>query len=143
MGEDSMLQRILLRTHSDEKKWPQFGFVKSLVEALMGKCDKQTSDYLVRFGKELIWLPASISTGPSIKNDKEDVANVPFLTALLVQLTGTSDWLYETNRMAQLRQIRAFDPDWFEVAVQAGGLFAALKDVHIDHKPNIQRAPRP
>jgi hypothetical protein len=143
MGEDSMLQRILLRTHSDEKKWPQFGFVKSLVEALMEKCDKQTSDYLVRFGKELIWLPASISTGPSIKNDKEDVANVPFLTALLVQLTGTSDWLYETNRMAQLRQIRAFDPDWFEVAVQAGGLFAALKDVHIDHKPNVQRAPRP
>jgi hypothetical protein len=143
MGEDSMLQRILLRAHSEDREWPQFGLIKALVEALMEQCDEQVKEYLMEFGRDLIWLPASAPTGPVRKNEKDDVANAPFLTALLVQLTGSSEWLHATGRMAQLRQIRAFDPDWFEIAIQAGGLLAALKSAHVAQNPNFRRAQRP
>lgn len=143
IGEDSMLQRILLRAHSENRDWPKLGLVKALLEALMEKCDEQTKEYLMGFGRDLIWLPATAPTGPLRKNEKDDVANAPFLAALLVQLTGSSEWLNITGRMAHLRQIRAFDPDWFEIAIQAGGLLAALKSAHVAQKPNFRRAPRP
>jgi hypothetical protein len=143
VGADSMLQRILLRAHSEDRDWPQFGLAKALVEVLMEKCDQHAQQYLLGFGRDLIWLPATAPTGLLRKNEKEDVANAPFLAALLVQLTGSSEWLFKTGRMAQLRQIRAFDPDWFEIAIQAGGLLAALKSAHVVQKPKFQRAPSP
>jgi hypothetical protein len=143
MGEDSMLQRILLRAHSDDRHWPQFGLTEALIKTLTENCDEVSRDYLTGFGRELIWLPAAAATGPLRKNEKEDVANAPFLAALLVQLTGSSEWLFKTGKMAQLRQIRAFDPDWFEVAIQAGGLLAVLKGAQAPQQPTFRRAPKP
>jgi hypothetical protein len=58
-----------------------------------------------------------------------------------VKLTGSSEWLFQKGRMAQLREIRAFDPDWFESSIQAGGILAALKSAHVVQKPKSQRIP--
>ena len=143
VGADSMLQRILLRAHSEDRDWPQFGLAQALVEVLMEKCDQHVHQYLLGLGRDLIWLPANAPTGPLRKNEKEDVANAPLLAALFVQMTGSSEWLYKKGRMAQLRQIRAFDPDWFEIAIQAGGQLAVLKSTQVVQKPKFQRAPNP
>ena len=142
-GQDSMLQRILLRAHTEDREWPHFGITEQLLIALSKECDQECNQYLNGLGRDLIWNLGAIASGPARKNVKEDVANAPFLASLLVQLTGSSDSLDRTQLIAQLRQIRAFDSVWFDVATKAGGLVAALKTPTISLKPSLQRAPRP
>lgn len=142
-GQDSMLQRILLRAHSEDREWPYFGMTEQLLIALSKECNQECTQYLNDLGRNLIWNLGAITSTPARKNVKEDVANAPFLAALLVQLTGSSDSLDRNGLLAQLRQIRAFDSVWFDVATKAGGLIATLKTPTIPVKPRLQRAPRP
>jgi hypothetical protein len=138
VGADSMLQRILLRAHSEDRDWPQFELTEALLKVMTENCDQYTKQYLLEFLGDLIWFPA---TGQCQKDKKTDVVNAPFLAALLVKLTGSSEWLFQKGRMAQLREIRAFDPDWFESSIQAGGILAALESAHVVQKPKSQRIP--
>jgi hypothetical protein len=142
-GSESLLQRILLRAHSENSIWPNFELTESLVQALMSECEDHDTQYLQSIGRELIWSIGENGPGPYRKNMKADVANAPFLAALLVNLTGTSAYLQETDLMAQLRQIRAFDSVWFDVATKAAGLIVALKKEPVPLKPTFRRAPRP
>jgi hypothetical protein len=142
-GPDSMLQRILLRAHSEDSQWPHFDMTETLIQALMRECVKNDSEYLNKIGRDLIWSIGDVGSGSFRKNMKADVANGPFLAALLVQFTGSSNYLQETELMAQLRQIRAFDSVWFDVAIKAAGLVVALKVPPVAINPNMQRAPRP
>lgn len=123
-GEDCMLQRVLLRTHADNHIWPHFNLTRSVVEALKAECKPKMEEFLTQLGKDLLWLPATTASGPQSKNMKEDVANVPLLAALMTQLTDSSDWWHTNGRMGQLREIRTFDPVWFDRGIRAGNLLA-------------------
>jgi hypothetical protein len=142
-GPDSLLQRILLRAHSEDSQWPNFDLTESLAKALMRECKDHDTQYLKSIGRELIWSIGENGTGPYRKNMKADVANAPFLAALFVHLTGTSSFLQETDSMAQLRQIRAFDSVWFDVATKTAGLIVALKNQPVPPTPTLRRAPPP
>jgi hypothetical protein len=142
-GPESLLQRILLRAHSEDSIWPSFDLNESLVKALISECKVQDTQYLHSFGSELIWSIGENGSGTYRKNMKADVANGPFLAALLVHLTGTSAYLQEKDMLAQLRQIRAFDSVWFDVATKAAGLIVALKNLPVPQKPTFTRAPPP
>jgi len=125
VGENSMLQRFLLRTHADDRIWPSFGLTMALIRALQESAPQAADRLSKACGKELLWFPTAGQAGPQAKNVKEDVANVPLLTGLLSQLAPSEPSWHTGKHLAQIRQIRNFDRAWFEVGCGAG-LFLAL-----------------
>lgn len=139
-GQDCVLQRVLLRAHADNHIWPHFNLTESLVEALMKECLTKDAESLMRLGKDLLWLQATTPSGPQSKNIKQDVANVPLLLGLLTQLTESSDWWRANGRMSQIREIRTFDPVWFELGIRTGNLLAMKTRDSYASAPRVQPA---
>lgn len=123
-GDTSLLQRFLLRTHADDRFWPRFDLTRKLVHALPEHLPSDVWAALEVLGRELLWMPTLGQAGPYAVNLKEDVANVPLLLAIWNHFGGESDWWWQENRLAQLRQIRSFDPSWFEVSFRTGMLIS-------------------
>lgn len=122
-GEDSLLQRVLLRNHAEQRIWPYFKLTEELLKQIQGQHERQYVSFLTELGKDLLWMPSASAGGPSI-NAKGDVANAPLLTGYLIQICDANQWLQSKDFMAALRQIKAFDPVWFELGVQTGALLA-------------------
>lgn len=122
-GEDSHLQRVLLRSHADEKVWPYFKLWEELVEAITEYCEQRYVDFIRALGRQLLWVPQVPPGSPPVYA-KFDVANAPLLTGFLVQACDAGRWLQSNDHMAALRQIKAFDPVWFETGLQLGALLA-------------------
>lgn len=122
-GEDSHLQRVLLRSHADEKVWPYFKLWEELVEAITEYCEPRYVDFIRALGRQLLWVPQVPPGSPPVYA-KFDVANAPLLTGFLVQACDAGRWLRSNDHMAALRQIKAFDPIWFEIGLQLGALLA-------------------
>lgn len=122
-GEDSHLQRVLLRNHADEKVWPYFKLWEELVEAITEYCEPRYVDFIRALGRQLLWVPQVPPGSPPVYA-KFDVANAPLLTGFLVQACDAGRWLRSNDHMAALRQIKAFDPIWFEIGLQLGALLA-------------------
>ena len=118
LGEDSHLQRVLLRSHADETVWPYFKLWEELLNAITEQCEQIYIEFIRSLGRQLL------CGSSSIKNTKLDVANAPLLTGFLVQACDASTWLQTRDHMAALRQIKAFDPIWFETGLQLGALLA-------------------
>ena len=119
-GEHSLLQRFLLRTHAEERFWPYFDLSRGLVESFQTLAPERASLQLEPFARDLLWMPTSGTAGANAKNVKADVANAPLLAGLLSQCVPSCDWWTQGNRAAELRQIRNFDPVWFETAFRCG-----------------------
>ncbi len=126
IGEGSLLQRFLLRTHAEDRIWPAFGLTKALLQALQQHAPDAADRLLKDFSRDLLWLPTAGQTGQYSKNMKEDVANAPLLAALLAQLCPSQSAWRTEQVMAQLRRIRSFDPGWFDVSCRAGTLVAII-----------------
>ncbi len=122
-GEDCLLQRVLLRNHAHERIWPYFKLTEELIREILSQNDRQYVDFVSDLGKQLLWMPSSAPGGPSI-NVKLDVANAPLLTGYLVQICDANKWLQSSDHLAALRQIKAFDPTWFDLGIQIGSLLA-------------------
>lgn len=122
-GEDSHLQRVLLRNHADDTIWPNFKLWQALLSAIDELCERPHNEFVRSMGRQLLWLPETPSNGPKV-NVKFDVANVPLLTGFLIQSCDASQWLQTSDHMSALRQIKAFDPLWFEVGLEAGALLS-------------------
>lgn len=123
-GQDSLLQRYLLRTHLDDEYWPGFDLTDSLVVKLQERAQQALSQLLGTCGRDLLWMPTLGHSGPKSKNVKQDVANVPLLCGLLSQLTDEAGAWWSLAEIDQVRQLRAFDPAWFDVACRIGSLIA-------------------
>lgn len=123
LGEDSLLQRVLLRNHADEKVWPYFKLWEELLEAINEHCEPSYIDFIRGLGRQLLWVPQVPPGSPPVYA-KFDVANAPLLTGFLVQSCDAGRWLQSSDHMAALRQIKAFDPIWFETGLQLGALLA-------------------
>ena len=131
-GEDSLLQRILLRHHAQQEVWPDFKMVRKLLTQIEASPEPDVVLFFRRLVNELIWCPTA-SSGAAAIGPKQDVANTPLLLGILVQITDATAWLQSNNHLAALRQIKAFDPVWFDVGLQTGALLA-LK-AHEKHVP--------
>jgi hypothetical protein len=83
-------------------------------------------------GKELLWMPTAGQTGQYAKNVKEDAANAPVLAGLASQLLPTESPWWTAEQLAQLRQIRNFDPAWFEVGCRTGLLLALIVEQQLE-----------
>lgn len=125
-GENSMLQRFLLRTHTEDRVWPHFELSRALIQLLMGAKSEVASTLDELCGRELVWMPTAGQAGPYSKNIKEDVANAPVLAGLVSQLLPAEVPWWTASQLAQLRQIRNFDPAWFELGCRTGLLLALI-----------------
>jgi hypothetical protein len=113
----------LLRNHADEKVWPYFKLWEELLEAINEHCEPSYIDFVRGLGRQLLWVPQVPPGSPPVYA-KFDVANAPLLTGFLVQSCDAGRWLQSSDHMAALRQIKAFDPIWFETGLQLGALLA-------------------
>jgi len=136
-GQDSLLQRILLRTHTDARIWPQFKLLNGLVEALPAVLPPNVWPVLTKFGRDLLWIPELARIQSSGIDTRTDVANVPFLIGIWSYFCFNSEWSSDGVRVAQLRQIRIFDPAWFEVGFRTG----LLLSLAIEQQMKAQCAP--
>ncbi len=119
-GQDSFLQRILLRTHTESRIWPQFSLLSKLLETISVTLHPDVWLELEKLGSDLLWIPpAGCRPGDGI-DTRTDVANVPFLLGIWSYFCLNIDWWQHDGRIAQLRQIRLFDPAWFEVGFRSG-----------------------
>lgn len=123
IGEDSHLQRVLLRNHADQNVWPYFKLWEELLKAITAQCEPVYIDFIHGLGRQFLWIPQAESGNPSV-NAKLDVANAPLLTGFFVQTCDAGKWLHTSDHLAALRQIKAFDPIWFETGLQLGALLA-------------------
>lgn len=122
-GEDSLLQRLLLRHHAQQAIWPDYKMVRKLLEQIELHPEPRVVQFFRSFGKQLVWSPTAPS-GAAVISPKQDVANTPLLLGILIQMTDAMPWLQSNGHMAALRRIKAFDPVWFEVGLQTGVLLA-------------------
>jgi hypothetical protein len=125
-GEDSLLQRLLLRAHSQDDAWPSFGLTTMMLEVLQRDAPEAAARLVQNCGRSLLWMPAASPSGGGARNFKEDAANVPLLAGILGQMTGGPKAWCSPEVLARIRQIRAFDPIWFEVAHRAGLMLALM-----------------
>lgn len=123
-GVDSHVQRFLLRAHLDDQYWPRFDLCEQLIAKLQQRFPAASSELLTKCGRHLWWMPMQGQTGIGRQNVKLDVANVPMLAGLLSQLSPDEKAWWTPEEMGQIRQLRAFDPAWFETACRLGGLIA-------------------
>lgn len=122
-GEDSLLQRILLRHHAQQEVWPDFKMLRKLLTQIEASPEPNVVLFFRSLAKELIWQP-SAPLGAPVISPKQDVANTPLLLGILIQITDATAWLQSNGNLAALRQIKAFDPVWFDVGLQTGALLA-------------------
>lgn len=127
-GENSMLQRFLLRTHAEDRVWPHFELAKALIQLLQEARPDAASKLFELCGKDLVWMPTAGQAGPYAKNVKADVANAPVLAGLASQLLSADSPWWSALQLAQLRQIRNFDPAWFELGCRTGLLLALMAE---------------
>jgi len=126
LGENSMLQRFLLRTHTEDRVWPHFDLSRALIQLWQATKPDAASKLFDLCGKDLVWMPTAGQTGAYSKNVKEDVANAPVLAGLVSQLLPAESPWWTEMQLAQLRQIRNFDPAWFELGCRTGLLLALI-----------------
>lgn len=142
-GENSLLQRFLLRTHIEDRIWPHFDLARGLVESLQELAPDSVKQKLAEFGSELIWMPIVAQANAPTKNVKSDVANVPLLAGLMSQCVASAAWWKSGGRLAQIRQIRSFDPAWFETAFRTGALIALMLEQTRSSEPSRFRRATP
>lgn len=120
-GEDSYLQRVLLRNHANDGIWPYFKLTENIIGEMEDNCEPIYISYLNNFSRHLLWNPSAAGTSLNLKRD---VANVPLLLGFYTQTCNANNWLQAEDRMVALRRIKAFDPIWFDLGVQTGALLA-------------------
>lgn len=123
-GENCLLQRFLLRTHIEDRVWPHFDLWLGLIESLQELAPENIARQLPVLAKDLVWQTMAGKPGSPAKDLRADVANVPLLAGLLSQCTSSTTWWKSGNRLAELRQIRNFDPGWYQAAFRTGVLIA-------------------
>lgn len=109
-GGDSLAQKYLFRAHSAESAWPKFGLVVAALEVFQSSISPEVLATLRRHATKLFWLPSDAV------ERKVDVANIPILCALWSAIGASVEWWSAKERALELKQLRAFDPLWFEEA---------------------------
>lgn len=136
LGEDSLLQRVLLRNHAEERIWPYSRLWEQLLQAIQSQGHPPTVEFLQSLGAQLLWMPRQATGEPEV-NPRLDVANAPMLMGYLIQICDANKWLQFNDHLAALRRIRTFDPAWFDLGLQSGSLLAMKA---LEHDARTRRA---
>lgn len=117
-GEESLVQRHLLRQQAAVHVWPSAN--TGLSEYLMG-CLKQATESPILLaignsGTSVVWRPVGSDANDRHRDHKENTVNAPLLAALGSQLGITRGQWPDFDALVELRQIRAFDPTWFDLS---------------------------
>ena len=109
-GEDSLLQRLLLRVHADDVAWPEARFFKDKAIRAFGDAVLRipSLNKQLKLLESFFWLENG--------DFKLSVANVPVLCALWCALDLPLDWWRDAGSRLAMQRLRAFDPQWFEAA---------------------------
>ena len=109
-GEDSFLQRLLLRVHADDVAWPEARFFKDKAIRAFGDAVLRipSLNKQLKLLESFFWLENG--------DFKLSVANVPVLCALWCALDLPLDWWRDAGSRLAMQRLRAFDPQWFEEA---------------------------
>ena len=111
LGEDSLLQTILLRSHSQGQVWPSPMIAKRAVAALR-KSASDDNGPLIDSDCSIFW--------PLRDDHKADVVNLPVLMGFWATTGIAMNWWRRSGRLRQVADIYAFDPFWFQVAYNQG-----------------------
>lgn len=117
-GADSMGQQLLMRVHADDDAhWPSFELTTRAIEALQKAVDVDTMKKLSQHASALFRMPQSSNAGGrKIVEHWLDVANMPSICAVWAMSGANVNWWREPHIANALRQIKSFDPLWFEEA---------------------------
>jgi hypothetical protein len=104
-----LLQRGLLRMHSERMNWPEaYFFTEKALPAFDEALKKSTlnikNDILISF----FWWQE--------KDFKVSMANMPVLCALWAASDIPLDWWHDPTNRLGLHRLRSFDPLWFDEA---------------------------
>ncbi len=118
VGEGSLVQRHLLRQQADVHTWPsaKTGLAKRLMESLEMARESPILLAIGNSGTSLVWRPAGSEGNDRHRDHKQNVVNAPLLAALGSQLGVAQGQWPEFDSLVELRQIRAFDPTWFDLS---------------------------
>ncbi|MET3464561.1 STY4851/ECs_5259 family protein [Variovorax atrisoli] len=109
-GPDSLVQKLLLRAHSSETTWPNFGLTQQAISAFSNVVSEEIGRMAAVHLKEWLWLPTDRP------DHRLDVANVPVICALWSVAEVPLDWWQLKDKALALKRVRGFDPLWFEAA---------------------------
>lgn len=118
IGEESLVQRHLLRQQADVHIWPSAntGLAEYLMGCLERAPDSSILQAIVSSGTSLVWRPTAAAARDHYRDHKENAVNAPLLAALGCQIGATRGEWPAFDAMVELRQIRAFDPTWFDLS---------------------------
>ena len=123
-GADSLVNSQLFLVNSERSDWPCRDFVERLaLPALLQNCPTSLGGALAPHLDKLFWSfgawrryfgrQFSVNAQPDFKFS---AANLPVLCALWSATSTSRQWWSDPHHRLALRQIRDFDPVWFEQA---------------------------
>ena len=108
-GENSLVNSQLFLVNTEREFWPGRDFVlKHAWPAFVENCSEPNQRRLRDFVNRLFW--------PQLQDYKFSVANLPVLCALWAATSTSRQWWSDPRSRLALKQIRDFDPIWFEQA---------------------------
>lgn len=110
-GGNSLVQEQLFLVNAEREisAWPGRDFVREHAwPAFVQACSKPNQQRLLPYFNKLFW--------PQLQDRKFSVVNLPVLCALWAATSTSRQWWTDPSSRLALKQIRDFDPIWFEQA---------------------------
>ena len=107
-GADSLGNTSLFLVNANRNNWPQRQFFEKAYRAFDECCPQSASRLIAPHASRLFW--------PKIDDFKVSVANMPMLCAIWAMTSASRRWWAASEHRLALRQIRDFDPAWFDLA---------------------------
>lgn len=129
IGDENLLQTVLLRTHSPDQIWPSSMIGKRAIAALRKRAPEVVTS-LIGPGsgngdQGIFW--------PFPDDHKAAVVNIPVLMGLWAMTGVAMDWWHKSRRLRQVAEIHAFDPLWFNAAYNQGVKIALAYGQQLPH----------
>lgn len=110
-GGNSLVQEQLFLVNAEREisAWPGRDFVREHAwPAFVQACSRPNQQRLLPYFTKLFW--------PQLQDRKFSVVNLPVLCALWAATSTSRQWWTDPSSRLALKQIRDFDPIWFEQA---------------------------
>lgn len=123
-GSESLIQTHLLRKHRDDVVWPSSPlFCRAWT--VFSRCGLPE---VIRILTDSSSIPSGVFWG-DYGDHRYMVVNLPVLLGIWSMNSVPMTWWHRKRRIAVVEQVRAFDPQWFDVAYQHGVMLAIVLGV--------------
>ena len=129
IGDENLLQKVLLRTHSPAQIWPSSMIGKRAIAALRKRAPEVVTSLICpgsgNGDQSIFW--------PFPDDHKAAVVKIPVLMGLWAMTGVAMDWWHKSGRLRQVAEIHAFDPLWFNAAYNQGVKIALAYGQQLPH----------